>query len=228
LSIIEKNNGLKLFTTIVGSHMWGMERSDSDIDYATIYVANSKDILLNKQIRGKQIQNDKVDETYYELGHFISNLLKGNVNFLWAVMSPLVENEYKTSLRELREITSINIAKNCFYSINGLAKHNIYHFITGTKKWTSKNREIDRESLLYKKKLNVIGRTLKFGINLLTWEKCLFEKVNIETEDELWELKNQLTEAYKNSMLKEEPDKKSFETYVIKWRLHKMKKEGLI
>lgn len=234
----------ELFTTVIGSHMWNMQHPDSDIDYATIYMADSRDILLSKNIKGKQVQDDFVDRTYYELGHFISNLLKGNVNFIWAVMSPLIEKEYKTSLRELREITSRNLAKNCFYSINGLAKHNIYHFITGTKSttidvgyitekkmaknWTSKSREIDRESALYKKKLNVIGRTLKFGINLLTWGKCMFQKVDIKTEEELWELKTKLNEAFKNSMLPEKPDKEPFEKYLIKYRLHKMKKEGLI
>lgn len=218
----------KLFTTVIGSHMWGMEHPDSDLDYAIIYIADSKDILLGKHIRGKQVQDDFVDRTYYELGHFISNLLKGNCNFMWAVMSPIIEYEYKTSLRELREITSRNLAKNCYNSISGLAKHNIYHFITGERHDKTPKREIDRESLLYKKKLNVIGRTLKFGINLLTWEKCLFEKVNIKNEEELWDLKNKLNEAYKNSTLPEKPDKEPFEKYLVKWRLHKMKKEGLI
>lgn len=218
----------ELFTTIVGSHMWSMERSDSDIDYATIYMQNSKDTLLGKHVRGKQTQEENLDTTYYELGHFVSNLLKGNCNFLWAVMSPIIEKEHKTALRELREITSTNLAKNCFYSINGLAKHNIYHFISAVKHDKAPVREIDRESVLYKKKLNVIGRTLKFGINLLTWGKCMFQKVDIKTEEELGELKSKLNEAYKNSMLPEKPDKEPFEKFVIKYRVYKMKKEGLI
>lgn len=218
----------ELFTTIIGSHIWNMQREDSDVDYATVYLADSKDVLLGKKIKGKQKQDEEKDITYYELGHFISNLVKGNVNFIWAVMSPLVVGEYKSALRELREITSTNLSKNCFYSINGLAKHNIHHFITGERQWNTQSREIDPNSLIYKKKLNVIGRTLKFGINLLTWEKCMFEKVDIKKEEELWDLKNKLNEAFKNSSLPEKPDKEPFEKYLIKWRLYKLKKDGLI
>ena len=217
-----------LFTTIVGSHMWGMERPDSDIDYAIVYLLNSRDVLLGKHIKGKQTKDNEVDTVYYELGHFVSNLLKGNCNFLWAVMSPIIDAQYKNALQELREITSTNLAKNSFHSINGLAKHNIYHFITGEKHEKAPEKEIDRESALYKKKLNVIGRTLKFGINLLTWGKCMFQKVDIKAEEELWDLKTKLNEAYRSSMLPEKPNKEPFEKYVIKWRLYKMKKEGLI
>lgn len=243
----------ELFTTIVGSHMWNMQRPDFDVDYNTVYLENSRDILLGKKISGKQTQEGIYDTTYFELGHFIHNLIKGNVNFIWAVMSPLVERKHKTALEELKEITAKNLAKNCFFSIDGLAKHNIYHFITGNKnnisdlhedlelgyinkkqydkkikEWKSNSREIDRKSLLYKKKLNVIGRTLKFGVNLLTWGKCLFEKVDIKTEEELWELKNNLNHAFLNSVLPEKPDPEPFEKYLVKWRLYKMKKDELI
>lgn len=229
----------ELFTTIIGSHMWGMERPDSDFDYSTVYMIESENVLLGKNIRGKQKKDGIDDITYYELLPFIENLIKMNCNYLWGVMSPIIKYEYKNALRELREITSTNLAKNAFFSINGMAKHNIYHFITGlrnkegaddtvNKRWTSKSREIDPNSVIYKKKLNVIGRSLKFGINLLTWEKCLFEKVNIKTEEELYDLKNKLNEAFKNSSLPEKPDKEPFEKYLIKWRLYKLKKDELI
>lgn len=218
----------ELFTTVIGSHMWDMERPDSDTDYGTVYMIDSREVLLGKNIRGKQIRQGYDDITYYELVHFIGNLMKMNCNYLWAVMSPLIVKEHRTALRELREIVSTNLAKCSYYSIDGLSRHNIYHFITGIKKDKAPVREIDRESQLYKKKLNVIGRTLKFGINLLTWGKCLFQKVDIKTEEELWDLKNKLNEAYKNSPMPEKPDPKPFEDYLVKWRLYKMKKDELI
>ena len=209
---------LELFRTNVGSHMWKMNRPDSDVDMCVVYMMNSKDNLLGKHIRGKQTQEGEIDTVYYELGHMINHLIKGNVNFIWAVMSPIKIQEYKSSLRELREIVMTNLSKNCFNSINGLTKHNIHHFID----------KGDRYSKLYQKKLNVIGRTLKFGINLLTWERCLFDKSDIKTDDELWDLKNKLNEAYKNSSLPEKTEREPFEKYLIKWRLHKMKEDGII
>jgi len=96
------------------------------------------------------------------------------------------------------------------------------------KRQQKATREIDRESLLFKKKLNVIGRTLKFGINLLLWHKAMFEKVDIKDEKELYDLKNELDKAYVNCTLPEKPNPEPFEKYLIKWRLHKLKKDGLI
>ena len=208
-----------LFTTVVGSHMWKMEHMYSDLDLATVYMVNSRDSLLGKNIRGEQTFDDETntDTTFYELGHFIHHLLKGNVNFLWAVMSPIIKADNRSSLKDLRGLVAANLSKASFYSINGLAKHNIYHFI--------KEKEHDG---LWMKKLNVIGRTLKFGINLLIWGKCLFQKTNIKTEEELWELKAQLNEAFKNSMLPEKPDPKPFEDYLIKHRIKQMRRDKVI
>jgi len=211
-------NHLELFKTNIGSHMWKMNHPKSDIDVAAVYLMDSRDFLLGKRIKGKQIQHEEYDYTFYELSMVIEHLIKGNVNYLWAVMSPIILSKYKSALQELRQIVSTNISKNCYNSISGLAKHNIYHFI----------EKGDRESAKYKKKLNVIGRTLKFGINALTWGKFLFDKVDIQSEDELWELKNKLDAAYKHSTLPEKPNPEPFEKYLIKWRLHKMKIDGLI
>ena len=241
---IKMKNTLELFKTNIGSHMWKMNHENSDIDIAVIYLMDSRDWMLGKIPKGKQIQTGEYDYTYYELEHVINHLLKGNCNYLWAVMSPLIDYGYRTAIRDLRQIVSTNLAKNCFFSINGLSKHNIYHYITGEKtteidigylterKMSRKTKapiyEIDTNSKIYKKKLNVIGRTILFGINLLVWGKCMFEKVNVENVEDLWALKNKLNESFKNSHLPEKPDPKPFEDYLIKWRIKKMKMDGLI
>lgn len=210
---------LELFKTCIGSHMWKMNHDYSDKDVAIIYIADTRDILLGKKIKGKQkyIEESDMDITYYEIGHVIRYLIKGNVNFIWAVMSPIIFNEYKSTLRQLREIVATQISKNIFHSINGLAQHNIYHFI--------QDKEKDG---IYYKKLNVIARTLKFGINALIWGKYMFEKTSITTEDELYKLKEQLNNAYNTSTLPEKPNREMYERYLIKWRLFKMKLEELI
>ncbi len=215
---IKMKNILELFRTNVGSHLWQMNHEKSDIDINVVYLMDSSDWMLGKRPKGKQIQTEEYDYTYYELEHVINQLLKGNCNYLWTVMSPLIKFEWKNTLRELREIVSTNLAKNCFHSINGLSKHNIYHFI----------EKGDAYSLKYKKKLNVIGRTLKFGINLLLWGKCMFQKTDIKSLDELYDLKNKLNDCYVKSHLPEKPDPKPFENYLIKWRIKKMKMDGLI
>jgi len=224
--------------------MWGMEKPTSDLDINEVYIMDSRDFLLqqtrrNREYKGKETYNGverESDVQSCDLGNCVREVLKGNVNYLWAVTSPIVVNEYRSVLRELREIAIKTIAKNCFHSINGMAEHNIYHFITGTGSRTGKvrkgekapTREIDRNSLIYKKKLNTIGRSLKFGINVFVWGKPMFEKVEITKEEELWDLKNKLNEAYTHTFLPEKPDPVPFEKFLIKWRLKKMGMDDII
>lgn len=227
--------------------MWNMQRENSDLDINEVYIMDSKDFLLQKVRRNREYKGTDVyegveketDVQSCELGNCVHEVIKGNVNYLWAVTSPIVihQYEYKSALRELREITVKTIAKNCFHSINGLAEHNIYHFITGVASRTGKSRrkkdkypkiEIDRNSLLYKKKLNTIGRSLKFGINVLTWGKPRYEKVEITKEEELWDLKNRLNDSYNHSHLPEYPNEAPFEKFLIKWRLKKLEIDEVI
>jgi hypothetical protein len=135
-------------------------------------------------------------------------------------MSPIIISKYRNALIELRQIVATNLAKNCYNSINGLVKHNIYHYIEKYKDEGGHD--------LHAKKLNVIGRTLKFGINILTWGKCMFEKVDIKDVEELYVLREALNKAYMYSALPDKPNPKPFEDYLIKWRLRKMKLDEMI
>lgn len=213
-----KTNRLDLFTTTVGSHMWKMETPTSDIDLQQVYMMDSKKFILERGAKGKFVQTKRIDKTTTELGSLIYRLLEGNCNNLWCVMSPIINYEYKSALKELREIVSKNLARNCFNSIEGMARGNIARFIT----------KGDRYSDIYKKKLNIVGRNLKFGINILTWGKCMFDKADIKNEDELLKLKNKLNIACLSSVLPDKPNPKPFEKYLIKWRLHKMKLDEII
>lgn len=211
---------LSLFTTNVGSHMWKMDHEHSDIDLTTVHIMQSYEFLLGKTMKGRQTFNKitDTDTTFYELGHFINNLKKGNVNFLWAVMSPIIVSDNSVCLKELRQIVATTLSKHTYYSINGLAKHNVYHFI----------KDVEVKDRKYYKKLNLIGRTLQFGINLLRWNKCMFEKVNIKDKYELYELQNQLNIAFENSKLPNVVNEAPFDSFLIKQRLRQLRKDGFM
>lgn len=212
------DNKLVLFETNIGSHIWKMQHEESDIDLAVVYVMDSKDFLLGKRIRGKQVQTAKYDYTYYEIGHFTTQLLKSNVNYIWAVMSPIIISEYNTSLRELKRIFIKNLSKNAYYSINGLANKNLNKYIKGKDSRTAK----------YHKKLNIVARTLKFGINILSKGKIIFQKAEVESVKEIYQLQKQLDHAFKTSKLPEAPPSNIYDNYLVKWRKIKMRKDGLI
>ncbi len=96
---IEQTNNSRmktLFVSCVGSHMWGMQSPESDIDLVMIYIAPTKRILRGERIpptirqeiaaRGGEVY----DTLGWEIGHLINQLIKGNVNAIWYVTSPLI------------------------------------------------------------------------------------------------------------------------------------------
>jgi len=213
---------LLFFKSCLGSHIWGMNHRYSDIDVGLVYLMNSRDVLLGKRVKPKHQLKGYHDYVCYELGHVISHLLKGNVNFLWLVFSPIIMYEYKCCLTELKKIVLENLSKNFYHSINGLANHNLHHLIEGINR-----KEIEPYSLKFKKKLNIIGRTLIFGINLFLHERCIFEKVDINSEEEIHKMWSFFQELHEKSKLPPAPNPKPFEDYLIKWRLQKMELDGM-
>lgn len=211
---------LELFSTQIGSQMWKMNHKNSDIDIGRIDIMDSQSFLLGIKVKGKHKKKNEFnqDVAIQEIGHLIQLLIKGNVNAIWWVMSPLIISQYRYSLNELRQIVAANYSKETYNSVRGLAKHNVYHFI----------EHGDNESLKYKKKLGIIGRTLMFGINLLIWEKAIFNPVTIKNVEEIDNLLERLNRALEQSKLPEKCNPEPFQNYLIKYRLLKLKLDKLI
>ena len=127
---------ITLFRTVVGSHMWGQHHSKSDVDMFECYVFDSRSFLIGNRHDGghhSEIEKEgiKIEKDTYEIGHVIRQLLKGNVNYLWGVMSPKVEmaaRNISPSLWDLREIVQNNLSKATMYSIKGFVIHNLKHW----------------------------------------------------------------------------------------------------
>jgi predicted nucleotidyltransferase len=85
-----------------GSYMWSMQNfttdhGTSDHDLVVIYRASTKDILKGRTIHSTLpckhhiiINNQEYDFNYLEVGHFCHQLKKGNINMIWALLSPLI------------------------------------------------------------------------------------------------------------------------------------------
>jgi len=91
-----------LQVTEVGSQMWGMADLSSDHDIVVIYREKTRDILKGKPTHPtlpcnhhKWIHGQEYDFSYLEVGHFCHQLKKGNVNMLWALLSPIVTYQTK-------------------------------------------------------------------------------------------------------------------------------------
>ena len=94
--MIETRGMRNLYVSCVGSHMWGMNNEQSDIDLVMIYIAPTRAILRGEKIPftvRQQIapKNGEIYDTLgWEIGHLIDQLIKGNINAIWYATSHLV------------------------------------------------------------------------------------------------------------------------------------------
>ena len=158
----------ELWITNVGSHMWHMERPDSDTDLFVAFVEDIRNILLSKNYK-KSISKteNNTDYVYHEISQIVKQLIDGNVNFIWGVHSPIIIKDSKY-LQEIRNITK-EPAANIYNSIYGLAIHNYRKYIA-----TGKD--------LSQKRLRTIYRTIKFGLNVLDGNGYVFEPIDYDVD----------------------------------------------
>ena len=182
-----------LFSTLVGSHVWGMNHAESDIDLFVCYVAPSTDFLIGKTHNKSHSSNvNGVERSSSEVGKVIIQLLKNNINYLVCVLSPRVEFTTPEHKR-LVDLTYMNLHKGSFRSINGLACGMYRRYIGQDKGDTQKVRR-------------TMLRTLNFGITLLKEGVVEFTTVTHDVEiPELDKAFKMLDLAYENSVLPEEP-----------------------
>lgn len=198
------------FTTLVGSHIWRMDTASSDRDMFRVYVASTEGILRGTaNTKSEFVQEvEGEDLAVHEVGKVVEQLLKGNVNFLIGVISPMLLSEHESAdsfLYELQCIVRRTISKNCYKSIHGLGKHNYIKYLESGKD--------DSE-----RRCNKICRVLAFGHNLLLTGNFEFTPFTGGTPEAVVEWLGLLDDAYKNSPLPEVPDEGPFRDWLYQVR----------
>ena len=208
------NNRMKtLFISCVGSHMWGMQSVESDIDLVMIYIAPTRAILRGERIsptvrqqitaRGGEIY----DTLGWEMGHLINQLIKGNVNAIWYVTSPLV---IKPSIvqEELSALVEANLCRETYHSVKGMAESQI------------KSEEKPR---IAGKGYRTALRTMNVGIALLSESRiCFAPALCTPGAEEVMEKMRQLEEAYEASRLPDRSDEDAFRELLLRLRMEEM------
>ena len=205
-----------LFTTVIGSHVWKMNRPDSDYDLFSVYVAPTRDLLMGiAKERSDHMQSPEEDRAVHELSTFIGQLVKGNFNYVTALYSPIIK-EGKETIDEIRNIIPVPYA-NLYHSTKGLCESNLQKYITsgglveGTKEYT--------------KKINVIARTALFTTNILTRGVIAFEPVDATLND-VHTYIDALDDAYRTTTLPEQMPRekeKELREWMMKIRLDQLK-----
>lgn len=224
---IVKCKGMKiLYISCVGSHMWGMESKESDIDLVMIYIVPTKRILRGEKFPATIRQEMAArgggiyDTLGWEIGHLIDLLIKGNVNAIWYATSPLVIMPSALQ-EELSAIVQANLCRESYHSIKGMAESQI-NSETGQLKLSGAGL-VKRPGKGYRTAL----RTTNFGIKLLREARISYEPVMHDPAlEELKEGMNQLDEAYRQSMLPDLPDEDQFRDFLLRQRLKEMDEDA--
>ena len=222
-----KCKGMKiLYISCVGSHMWGMESKESDIDLVMIYIVPTKRILRGEKFPATIRQEMAArgggiyDTLGWEIGHLIDLLIKGNVNAIWYATSPLVIMPSALQ-EELSAIVQANLCRESYHSIKGMAESQI-ESETGQLKLSGAGL-VKRPGKGYRTAL----RSINFGIELLREARISYEPVMHDpTPEELKEGMNQLDEAYRQSMLPDLPDEDQFRDFLLRQRLKEMDEDA--
>ena len=220
LEEIADNRMKTLFISCVGSHMWGMQSPESDIDLVMIYIAPTRSLLRGEKIlptvrqqitaRGGEIY----DTLGWEIGHLINQLIKGNVNAIWYVTSPLL---VKPSFiqEELSALVQANLCRQTYHSLKGMAESQIK-----SEEKPGKNPRIAGKGF------RTALRTINFGILLLLEGMICFAPVlHSPDAEEVMEKMHQLEEAYEASRLPDRPDEEAFREFLSRLRLEEMTKQ---
>ncbi|MFZ2473124.1 MAG: nucleotidyltransferase domain-containing protein [Methanothrix sp.] len=217
---VDLNRMKTMFISCVGSHMWGMQSPESDIDLVMIYIAPTRAILRGDRISltvRQQITTlggEIYDTLGWEIGHLINQLIKGNVNAIWYATSPLVIKPSNIQ-EELSALVQANLCRQTYHSIKGMAESQI----------KSEEKPAENPKIAGKGYRTAL-RTLNFGIELLSEGRICFAPVlRTPGAEQVMEKVRRLEEAYAASPLPDRPDEDAFREFLLRLRLDEMARE---
>jgi predicted nucleotidyltransferase len=200
-----------LFKTLIGSTMWGMDHPGSDRDVVAVYQQSTESILSGYRLETGKVREILVEDgietdyQYTEIGYLINLILKGNINAIWAVTSPVVVQD-SNILYLLRDITVNNLSKRIYASIKGTAIGQM-------------NDEFKLPHLV-DKKFRISLRTLNQGITLFETGKLEYQAVGQHiTRDEVNTAFKEFAGAYTHTKLPEAPEEGQFRDFLYAIRV---------
>jgi len=196
--------------TIIGSHLWKMQRRGSDIDIFRIYMEPVPNVLdgtarYKSFQTGETVGGKYLETVNHEIKQVVQQLLSSNVNFVVGVLSPEILDT-SDAFDELRTITRNYLSKDIYHSIYNMAYNLYYENVFGKKKPPEKM-------------LNTILRMLRFGIKVLSLDKVEFNAVYGGVSAIKKSLK-EITKAYEESSLPDKVPEKPFRNWLFDSRMN--------
>ena len=123
---IIRQDGRLLYEYIRGSHLYGLNNEDSDIDTSGVYIC-TRDELFGCFGYKPQVTDSRHDNTWYEIGELIRLLLKSNPTVLESLFVPKdkIIGDIHPIMQMLIDQRDQFISKQCFNPFFGYAKSQI-------------------------------------------------------------------------------------------------------
>lgn len=123
---IIRNDGRLLYEYIRGSHLYGLNNEDSDVDTSGVFVC-TRDDLFGCFGYKSQVTDSRHDNTWFEIGELIRLLLKSNPTVMESLFVPM--EKVLGNIHPLMQMVIDNreqfISKQCFNPFFGYAKSQI-------------------------------------------------------------------------------------------------------
>lgn len=113
-----RQHDMLLFEAVAGSKAYGTNTPQSDEDLRGVFAAPTSFLTASESIQ--QVQDEKGDEVYYELGRFIELLSKSNPNALEILFLPEDCVRYRHPVMDLID-PKLFLTKKCEMSFAGYA-----------------------------------------------------------------------------------------------------------
>lgn len=140
-----RNNGYLLFESVRGSHLFGLDTPDSDIDTFGIFIGPKKWFFGDGSEKRSIVLSDKSDDYWDELEKFILELGNSNPEAIVSIFTPEKHIKYfNPILKPLWDVRDSVITKRCFSSFAGYATSQIKK-AKGLKKAINTNPEEVKE-----------------------------------------------------------------------------------
>lgn len=197
-----------VFETVTGSHAFGMQRPDSDLDITCVYIHPTREILLGRVPAEKVVKETEGNKELklLEIGAFIHHLIKGDINAYIAVLSNRVfqTSAYHQNLKKL--VLTYPSTHGIYRSLKGMIEHDTQRGTT-IKKYGIHCRII-----------NMLSKLMKHEENRFMLREC---GVEWRSENEMYYLRKQLWEGIDITAL-EEAVPELYEDLLLKIRMEDM------
>ena len=201
--LFDKLKKATIAKVIVGSHMYGTNNENSDIDYLHIYATSENELMSFIQTNHQlQYKEEGIDYNFVSLNSFLKNIFNGDSSINFEVIAS--DSLIGTDLEWLCSHKDTFITYNMIRSYLGLCRRDIKYYNKCETDYdkTKKLRHIIRGYIYAKKMISHNFNFKECNDTLLNIKLDISTNIQLrEYEKKISDLRNELTEKFNNKTL---------------------------